>query len=233
MIAGRRVLAVIPARGASKGVPGKNLKRLAGCPLIEWSIRAARRSRYIDRIIVSSEDAEIIAVAKSLECEAPFVRSAVLAEDSARSIDVVLDAIDRVPGYDVVVLLQPTSPLRTADDIDGTLALLNDAPAAVTATNATAHPWLVYKPAPDGSLKAYVAPQTGASLRRQDLPPAVQLNGAVYAAEVSWLRKHQAFVHEDETRVWIMPAERSVDIDTPYDFETAERILIRSAPSLP
>ena len=232
MIANRRVLAVITARGASKGVPGKNLKTLAGCPLIEWSILAARGSKYIDRLILSSEDAEIIAVARGLKCEVPFVRSAALAADSTPSVDVVLDAVNEVPGYDIVVLLQPTSPLRTADDIDCTLVLLHDAPAAVTATNASTHPWLVYSQTPDGKLLPYVAPNIGASLRRQDLPAAVQLNGAVYAADICWLRKNRAFVVRDQTRVWIMPEERSVDIDTLYDFETAERVMI-GLPTLP
>jgi CMP-N,N'-diacetyllegionaminic acid synthase len=233
MIADRRVLAVITARGGSRGVPGKNLKDLAGRPLLEWTIRAARQSTLIDRIIVSSDDTNIIRLANALECDAPFVRSAELASDRAQSIDVVIDAVDKVPGYDIVVLLQPTSPLRTAGDIDGTIELLSSSPAAVTATHAAVHPWLVFKPTSDGRLEPYSAPARGTSLRRQDLPPAVKLNGAVYAAEIGWLREHRTFIHRDGTRVWIMPAERSLDIDTPGDFEAAERILTRSAHTLP
>lgn len=222
MIGERRVLAVITARGGSKGLPGKNIRRLAGLPLIGWTIKAAKASRHVDRTILSSDDSETIAVATDLGCDAPFVRSSDLASDAATSIEVVLDALERVPGYDVVVLLQPTSPLRSAEDIDGTLALLEAAPSAVSATQALTHPWLTYRPDQSGLLSSYVA-QAHAGFRRQDLPPALMLNGAVYAADVKWLKRERSFLRDGQTRAWAMPPERSIDIDTLDDFEEAER----------
>jgi len=222
MIGDRRVLAVITARGGSKGLPGKALLPLAGVPLIGWTIRAAQASQRIDRLILSSDDPEIIGVAQGLGCEAPFIRSSELASDTARSIDVVLDALERVPGFDIVVLLQPTSPLRSAEDIDGTLNLLRDRPSAVSVAPAAVHPWMVYGDDGTGALLPFVAVADGVSQRRQDLPAAWALNGAVYAAEVSWLFGNRSFVRAGETAFWPMPAERSVDIDTRDDFDRAE-----------
>ena len=143
MIEGLSVLGLITARGGSKGVPGKNILPIGGKPLIAWTIDAARGSRYIDRLVLSSDDAAIIDVARRHGCEAPFVRDAELASDTASSIDVVVDAIKRLPGHDIVVLLQPTSPLRTAVDIDATLdrMLRSQAPACVTLRPATEHPY--------------------------------------------------------------------------------------------
>lgn len=229
MIGNRCVLAVITARGGSKGLPGKNLLPLAGLPLIGWTIRAAQTSRKIDRLILSSDDAEIIRFAQSMGCEAPFVRTAALATDTASSVDVVLDAVGRVPGYDIVVLLQPTSPLRSADDIDGTLALLDGRASAVSVTKADTHPWMTYGADDAGALSPFVQIQDGVSLRRQDLPEAWALNGAVYAAEVDWLRYHRTFVRAGQTAFWPMPPATSVDIDTLDDLHQAQRILERQA----
>lgn len=231
MIGDRRVLAVITARGGSKGLPGKTLLPLAGVPLIGWTIRAAQASQRIDRLILSSDDLEIIDVAQSLGCEAPFVRSSALASDTAKSIDVVLDALERVPGFDIVVLLQPTSPLRSAEDIDGTLDLLRDRPSAVSVTPAAVHPWMVYGNDGTGALMPYVAVADGVSLRRQDLPAAWALNGAVYGAQVSWLLESRSFVRAGETAFWSMTAERSVDIDTRDDFDRAELAMCKMSGS--
>ena len=230
MFGHRRVLAVITARGGSKGFPGKNIRLLAGLPLIGWTIQSALASRYIDRTILSSDDPQIIATANSLGCEAPFVRSSDLASDTATSIDVVLDALDRVPGYDIVVLLQPTSPLRTVEDIDGTIALLESASAAVSVTEAPTHPWFIHRPDPHGYLRPYVE-ETGASTRRQDLPPALMINGAVYAAEATWLKTERTFIRTGQTRFLTMSPERSLDIDTLADFQKAEDFCASQTPT--
>lgn len=226
MIADRSVLAVITARGGSKGLPGKNLRPLRGRPLIAWTIEAARGSRFIDRLILSSDDGEIIRAAQEFGCEAPFVRSPELSGDEASSIEVVLDVLDRAPGHGIVVLLQPTSPLRTAADIDGALERMerSGAPACVSVCEAPAHPWLIYRRDEGGRLDPYAPPVEGASLRRQDLPPAWVLNGAVYAADADWLGRERTFVKPGETVAWEMPHERSVDIDTLEDFLAAERL---------
>lgn len=226
MIAGRSVLAVITARGGSRGLPRKNVLPFRGRPLIGWTIAAAQASHRIDRLILSSDDPEIIGVAEGLGCEAPFRRAPALSGDAAASIDVVLDALDRVPGHEVVVLLQPTSPLRTAADIDGVLDRMAaaGAPSCVSVQEALSHPWLVFAQDGTGRLAPFSPPPDGAGLRRQDLPPALVLNGAVYAADVAWLRRERAFIRPGETVAWEMPADRSVDIDTLEDFQAAERL---------
>src|SRR5690242_3805240 len=124
MFRDRSILAIVPARGGSKGVPRKNIRALAGKPLIGYSILAAKASRYIDRCILSSDDEEIISVARAAGCEVPFVRPAELASDAADGLDVVRHALKALPGkYDYVVNLQPTSPLRSTGDIDGAIEL--------------------------------------------------------------------------------------------------------------
>lgn len=226
MIEGKSVLALITARGGSKGVPGKNILPIGGKPLIQWTIDAARASRHIDRLILSSDDAAIIEVARQGGCEAPFRRAAALSGDEASSIDVVVDALTQVPGYDVVVLLQPTSPLREAADIDGTLELLlrTAAPAAVSVRAAQDHPYLVYSVDDKGCLLNFAPPPAGASLRRQALPAAWCLNGAVYAAHTEWLLAQRSFL-SGQTVAYPMPAERSLDIDTYADIAAFNRIL--------
>ncbi|MFN3557865.1 MAG: cytidylyltransferase domain-containing protein [Brevundimonas sp.] len=222
MIGDDRVLGIITARGGSKGLPGKNLIPFRGRPLIGWTIAAAQASVGIDRLILSSDDPGIIAEAVAFGCEAPFVRDAALSGDTARSIDVVLDALDRVPGYEVMVLLQPTSPLRTAADIDAVLAQLKESDSCVSVTEAETHPWLTYRTDLSGRMSPYAEPPAGASLRRQDLPGALTVNGAVYAARVDWLRRTRSFVVPGETRAHVMPPERSADIDTREDLDAAE-----------
>lgn len=126
MINNKKILAIIPARGGSKGLPRKNIRELAGKPLIAWTIEAGRKSKYIDRLIVSSEDFEIIEVAKKYGAEIPFVRPKHLAEDESLGLDPVFHALRELPGYDIVVLLQPTSPLRLTEDIDACIEQLID-----------------------------------------------------------------------------------------------------------
>ena len=226
MIDGKSVLGLITARGGSKGVPGKNIYRVNGRPLIQWSIDAARASRYIDRLILSSDDPEIIEVSRRAGCEVPFRRDAALASDNASSVDVVTDAITRVPGYDVVVLLQPTSPLRIAADIDGSIELLvsSKAGACVSVCEAEEHPFWMFQLGDQGRLSRFVNPPGGVPLRRQDLPRAWSLNGAVYAANCDWFLKQRTFL-SDDTVGYPMPAERSLDIDTPQDLRQLERML--------
>lgn len=219
------MLAVITARGGSRGLPRKNVLPFRGRPLIGWTIAAAQASRWIDRLVLSSDDPEIIALAEGMGCAAPFRRAPELSGDAATSIDAVLDALDRVPGYDVVVLLQPTSPLRATADIDGAIERMSAAGAAscVSVREASSHPWLVFGQDPDGRLEPFTPAPQGASLRRQDLPPAWVLNGAVYVADAAWLRRERTFILPGQTVAWEMPAERSADIDTLEDFRAAER----------
>ncbi|MGN7762046.1 acylneuraminate cytidylyltransferase family protein [Paenibacillus sp. 22594] len=218
MIDNKKVLAIIPARGGSKGIPRKNIKQLAGKPLIAWTIEEANKSRYIDRLILSSEDPEIIEIAGAYGCEAPFVRPKELSEDTTPGIAPVMHAINQLPDFDYVVLLQPTSPLRLIDDIDGCIENMVNvgAPACVSVTKTDKSPYWMYTLQSNKILKPLIE-QHETITRRQELPDIYALNGAVYVAEINWLLKRGSFL-EDETVAFVMPRNRSNDIDTADDF---------------
>jgi CMP-N,N'-diacetyllegionaminic acid synthase len=222
LIQDKKILAVIPARGGSKGIPNKNIVPLLGKPLINWTIEAARSSQYIDQLIVSSDDPQICEVAAAAGCEVPFLRPAALATDDAQTIDVVIHSMDETPGFDLVIVLQPTSPIRTSLDIDKCLELMVECGAwtAVSVTPVREHPFLVYSMSPEARLNSLVKIEPNISLRRQDLPPAYSLNGAIYIAETQWLRKSRVFV-SPETVGYVMPYEASVDIDNKSDLHLA------------
>lgn len=225
MIAGKRVLAVIPARGGSKGVPGKNIRPLAGRPLIAWTIAAARHAPELDRVVISSEDAAIIETAKAWGGEAPFVRPEDLARDDTPGIAPVLHALDALPeAYDYVVLLQPTSPLRTGADISAALRICieDGAPACVSVSAPHHAPWWMFSLNEERRLQP-IFPKDALPVRRQDMPEVYALNGAVYVAEVEWLRATNSFL-TPETAAYVMPPERSLDIDTELDFSIAEAV---------
>ena len=216
MIDGKKVLGLITARGGSKGVPGKNIRPVGGKPLIAWTIEAGLASKYLDRLILSSDDDTIMKVARDHGCEVPFKREARLAADDAPSMDVVFDALERCPGYDWVVLLQPTSPLRRTQDIDTAIGrcMALGAPACVSVCVAEQSPYWMYR-LQDGNRLSPVLPSLAAT-RRQDLPPVYILNGAVYVADTTWLVKSRNFV-TSETVAYEMPIARSLDIDTEAD----------------
>ncbi len=222
------VAALITARGGSKGIRGKNIYPLGGKPLIAHSILAAREATAVGKVYLSSDDAEIITIARGYGCEVPFVREAHLASDTAASVDVVLDALNRLPAHDIWILLQPTSPLRTAHDIDSVIGIMavTGAHSCVSVVETSDHPWLVYKSSEDGRLEPYCNIPETSSRRRQDLPAAYILNGAIYAFRPEWLIKEQKLVGEG-TRLWPMPADRSVDIDEMQDIAVAEDYLLK------
>jgi N-acylneuraminate cytidylyltransferase len=212
-----KVLAVIPARGGSKEVPRKNLRRVRGRPLIAYTIDAALQSKYIDRIIVSSEDQEILATAATYGAE-PLLRPSEFARDDAPSVAPVLHATEVCPEYDAVVLLQPTSPLRTSADVDGALVTWRQlgVPSCVSVCEARESPYWMFSLGVDSKLVPLLPnPLVG---RRQDLPLVYVLNGAIYVADVRWLQTTRAFIAES-TGAFVMPRERSLDIDTEKDLE--------------
>lgn len=219
-----KILAIIPARGGSKGVPRKNIRELAGKPLIAWTIEEAKKSKYIDRLILSSEDDEIIEVAKQYGCEVPFKRPIELAQDDTPGIDPVLHAITQCPGYDYVVLLQPTSPLRTVEDIDGCIEKVFSykAPFCVSVTEPAKSPYWMYTL--DNDKMKPLLPQDTLIARRQELPKSYALNGAVYVAEINKLLKGKSFITK-ETVAFIMSQESSFDIDTLIDFKICESLI--------
>ncbi|MER2190110.1 MAG: acylneuraminate cytidylyltransferase family protein [Solibacillus sp.] len=219
-----KILAIIPARGGSKGVPRKNIRNLAGKPLIAWTIDEAKKSRYIDRLILSSEDDEIIEVAKQYDCEVPFKRPLELAQDDTPGIEPVLHAIEQCPGYDYVVLLQPTSPLRTVEDIDGCIEklLTSDADFCVSVTEPDKSPYWMY--AVENERMVPLLSQDELVARRQDLPKVYALNGAVYVGRAYKLLKTKSFM-TNESLAYLMTQAKSYDIDTEKDFIVSELLL--------
>lgn len=217
-----KILAIIPARGGSKGVPRKNIRELAGKPLIAWTINEAKKSNYITQTILTSEDPEIIEVAKQYGCEVPFVRPLALAQDDTPGIDPVLHAIEQCPGFDYVVLLQPTSPLRTVEDIDGCIekALQYQADFCVSVTEPEKSPYWMYQ-INDNEVMEPLLELDNLPSRRQKLQKVYALNGAVYVAKIEKLKEKKTFL-PPKTLAFIMEKEHSIDIDTEWDFNICE-----------
>jgi CMP-N,N'-diacetyllegionaminic acid synthase len=226
MINGKSVLALIPARGGSKGVPGKNIRPAGGKPLIAWTIEAARASRYVDRTILSSDDPSIAAIARQFGCEVPFMRPDELATDKADSMSVVRHALATLPDrYDYLVLLQPTSPLRRASDIDAALELYIDSgpKTCVSVCEPDKHPYWMVKMDGDRSVQQLFPPEQ-IPTRRQDAPPVFALNGAIYIAPADYLAEGGDFITAG-TVGYVMPKDRSFDIDTELDLRLADFLL--------
>jgi len=222
MIGKQTLLGIIPARGGSKGVPRKNIRLVRGKPLIAWTIEQARKSKFLDRIVLSSDDAETMQIATTYGCEVPFRRPPELAEDDTPGIAPVLHAIENLPGYDYVVLLQPTSPLRSAEDIDNCISLCVErvAPACVSVTRCAENPYLMFWREQGLRLSPLFAEGSRIACRQQ-LPDAFRINGAVYVARSQWLQETRSFV-TSETIGYEMPADRSVDIDTEADLRLVD-----------
>lgn len=231
MIANKRVLAVITARGGSKGLPGKNIKPLLGKPLIFWTLEAAHKSRYIDTTFVSTDSQDISEVVRTFGEEVPELRPAALASDTASSIDVVLYTIERAEAinntsYDWVCLLEPTSPLRDESDVDTAmeqLAMNLDAQAIVgVCKSEAAHPRFLVK-IENGFLEPYLKNQAK-YIRRQDLDPLYYFEGSVYISEISALQKKRTFYH-DRTIGYVVPRWKSLEVDELCDLIAAEALL--------
>ena len=222
MYGNKRILGLIPARGGSKGLPGKNIRPLAGKPLLAWTIEAAQQSEFVDRVVLSSDDEAILDCGRRWGADVPFVRPAPLAADDTPGMAVVRHALEQLPGYDHVVLLQPTSPLRSGKDVDGAIQRLfsANAPACVSVTPAEKSPYWMYFLSGDYRLQP-VLPLADRAVNRQSLPDVYVLNGAVYVAEIGWLQQSGSFLSE-QTVAYLMPVERSVDIDSERDFALAE-----------
>lgn len=233
MIEGKKVLAVVPARRGSKGLPLKNIRLLRGKPLLAWPIEAARASRYVDRVIISTEDAEFANIAQQAGADAPFLRPAALASDTSPSIDFLLHAIDALTAageqYDYLVLLEPTSPLTEASDIDAALQRLvscqaeADAIVGVTAMT-TAHPAFAVSLAEGGLIQPYAVPSFGQMPRRQDIEPLYSLDGSLYISTISALQCERSFYHQ-RTLSYITPRWKSFEVDDLLDFVCIEAIL--------
>ena len=224
MIEGKKVIGIIPARGGSKSVPKKNIRPLSGTPLIGWTIKEANKSKYIDKLILSSDDLEIISVAKKYGLEVPFLRPSGLAEDNTTQMEVILHALEQCPRFDIVVALQPTSPMRNVEDIDGVIRKMidSDAPACVSVTLPDKSPYWMFEIDQSERLSP-LFPDKPIATNRQELPIVYALNGAVYVADVKWLLESRSFICP-KTLGYVMPRLRSIDIDDEDDFFFAEKL---------
>jgi CMP-N,N'-diacetyllegionaminic acid synthase len=225
------VVAFIPARGGSKGIPRKNLAPLAGRPLIQWTIDAVRESRTVDDIFLSSDDEEIIAFCRSIGVDVPYVRPPELAMDNTSMFDTVRHALEWMADYrsggrpDDLLLLQPTSPLRTAEDIDGAVRQFRDTgvTSLISVHEMSEHPYECLRLAPDGW--GFLAKPEGKALRRQDYADRYYfINGAMYLAKTRFILEEGLFFKESESGIYVMPPERGLDIDQPWQIPVAEAL---------
>ena len=233
-----KILAIITARGGSKGVPGKNLKLLAGKPLLAYTIEAAGACSALDRVILSTEDAAIADLGRSLGCEVPFMRPAELSQDDTPHLPVIQHAAAWMRDHaryvpDAVMVLQPTSPLRTAADISAAVALLEssgaDSVLSVSEVPGHSHPsrTLRLDAAGNAVLFATGEPVRKRINRRQDLPEAWVMNGAIYAVRSNVLMSADPSLYGDRVVAYRMPAERAISIYDMDDWAAAERALGR------
>lgn len=233
MLHDKRILAIVPARGGSKGLPEKNLKKLLGKPLVVWAIEAGKAANSIDSVIVSTDDERIASVAHASGARVPFMRPTDLASDTASSVDVVLHAIDHLEAagekYDIVVLLEPTSPLRDNIDIEAALdMLINSGADSVVGISRveSSHPSFTYRKLVGNRIHPFLEKQPK-FLRRQDVEPLYFLEGSIYASSISALRELRSFYHEN-TIGYEFPKWKSLEIDDLADFYMVEALLKHS-----
>jgi CMP-N,N'-diacetyllegionaminic acid synthase len=225
-----RVLGLICARGGSKGVPRKNVRPLLGIPLIAYAIAAGRESRLVDRVVVSTDDEEIADVAKKHGADVPFSRPPELARDDSIQIDAIRHAIgwlnDHGDHCDVIALLQPTSPLRRAEDVDGAIQSLLDtgADSVISVMRVEhGHPKTLYRKSESNRVTPMIETDPAGTLR-QDFEDYYWRNGAVYVMRHDVVMRQRSLYGAD-VRGYEMPPERSVNIDGPLDWLLAETLL--------
>lgn len=224
-----KILTIIPARGGSKGLPGKNVRQLAGKPLIAWSIEQGLNSKYIQEVIVSTDSEEIAAVALSYGAKVPFIRPAHLATDESSTADVLLHTIAELEKlgerYDFLLLLEPTSPLRETADIDQAIERLLETSGASSIVGISQvesqHPSFCISLTEDGLLKSE---NNFAVLRRQEIKPLFFYEGSVYLSEIEVFKEKKNFYHE-QTLGYIMPKWKAFEIDDMTDFVIAEALI--------
>lgn len=222
-----KTLCVIPARGGSKGVPNKNIRPLGGRPLLDWTLRAAIRSRWIDYVVVSTDSEKVADVAR--DCGAPHVHvtGPNLHTDSCVSRYIDIDALEwayRELGLEPACLcrLHPTSPFRTADHIDEAIEGWNKRGAVVSVTPAPKHPDKCFTRDAHGRLKRFTGAGRGL-VPRQDLEPVYAVNGALYLARLDYFRDGYS-MWGDQTYGYVMDQRSSWEIDSPFDWEVAEML---------
>ena len=227
-----RILAVVPARGGSRGVPRKNVHLLAGKPLIVYTVTAALQSQYPLRVVISTDNEKIAEVAQRAGAEVPFLRPAELAQDETPTLPVIQHALQWLEQHDgykpgLVVLLQPTSPLRRASHIDQGIKLLleTNADSVVSVCEVEHSPYWMRVLDEKGQVRRFV--ETDREFpRRQDLPPVYRLNGALYVTKRKLIMDEERLLGDD-VRALVMAREDSIDIDDKLDFLLAELLLKR------
>jgi len=230
------VIAIIPARGGSKGLPGKNIKKMNDKPLIWYTINSAKKSKFVDKIIVSTDDNEVAKISKKYDAEIPFMRPKELARDDSLAIDNYIYTIDRLNkefNYGIVefVVLQPTSPLRTSLDIDNAIQIFEEKKAdSVISVSEAIHPPIWSKRIDEkGILRNYFDIRIG-NKNRQEIEKIYMPNGAIFVFKFSLLKEKYSY-YSDKTYPYIIPLERSIDIDSKLDFEFAEYLMKKNARS--
>lgn len=232
MIDGKSIIAIIPARGGSKGLPGKNIKELCGKPLIAWSIEAGLASQYIDEVMVTTDSEEIAVIARNFGATVPFLRPADLSSDTATSFDVIKHSIEFYRGklnkkFDLIVLLEPTSPLRDKDDIDRSIELLMSKKNAISivgiSKTESQNPAFLVKKDEENFLIGYEN-KFIKTLRRQDIKDVFFFDGSIYASKINELLEKKTFYHE-YTIGYEFPKWKSFEIDDIDDFVIVEALL--------
>jgi CMP-N,N'-diacetyllegionaminic acid synthase len=225
----KHIVCIIPARGGSKRLPGKNIKLLNGKPLISYAIAAAKGSKYIDRVLVSTDDEAIAAVAKECGAEVPFMRPAELASDTATALQVMQHAVtvleDAGQVVNATVLVQPTVPGVTTTDIDSAIEALygKQAKSCITICEVIDPPAWMYRLQEDGHIVPFMEPSTA---RSQDLEKFYRVNGAAYVTPRSVLMEGNVITDNSDCVSVVMPRARSTDIDTAFDFYMAEQAML-------
>ena len=236
MYSQKKILALIPARGGSKGLPKKNIKPFAGKPLIGWTIEAGKYSKYIDSVIVSTEDNCIATIASQYDAEIPFIRPSELSTDDAKSIDVILHALNWLNQnnevFEILILLQPTSPLRTSMDIDCAIEFFfeKNAKALISVSEVEHSPLWCNSLPEDLNMSSFLKDEV-LNRNRQELPLYYRINGAIYMANTDYLQREKSFFGT-QTYAYIMPKEKSIDIDCEIDFKIAEFLKRKNFDSL-
>lgn len=218
-------LAIIPARGGSKRLPRKNILDLCGKPLISWSIEAALKSKYISKVVVSSDDEEILNISSNFGADI-IKRPYELANDTATTFDAIKHTINNLEKYDYIVLLQPTSPLRNEKHIDEAIELLEEKQAdAIVSVCEMDHSPLWSNTLPkDGNMRGFLREEI-LNKRSQDLEKYYRLNGAIYICKTDKLLENKSFFLKDNIFAYIMDRKSSIDIDEEIDFLFAQRVI--------
>ncbi len=234
MINGKRVLAYIPARSGSKGIKDKNIFPLVGKPLIAYTIEAAKRSKYIDKVIVSTDSEKYAQIARQWGAEVPFLRPAELATDTAPEMLTTIHLMEWLENeseknhegpFDIIFRLQCTAPLRSTEDIDRAIEELiaKDADSIIGVMEAPVTPlWMNTLPE-DKSMKNFI-PEHIMKKNRQELPTYYQLNGTIFVAKWDFMKKHKKWYGE-KTYAIVLPRERSIDIDDEMDMELVKVLI--------